>query len=290
MSVTGTPLDRPAEAKKCRSQCGGDFPGDAGGFLGAVPEPVDEGVHKNVGPSDVGEQVVPRDPVQTVLDAKRSVQLQVFAHLGSDGCRHGNGTAFVLSGTPVSEVEDAGAGARLLGRVAGHLHRLPQEAWAGVPRLNRIRMSLDTTRRPERLRLLSVLRRSGHHREQCGLSFVHGNLHAGTVLAGPDAASRSVVTDFSMCGVGCPDEDLATLYVHHAADGHWGEIWSAYQEVCGRAVDLTHVAWHGARYVRWALQDDQPAHLVKTATKALPALLGFLTDAAVMDRTGHLPT
>ncbi|CAM5313162.1 glycosyltransferase [Streptomyces abikoensis] len=191
-----------------------------------------------------------------------------------------------VSGTPLSDIGDAAAVARLLGSTAGYLHRLPEEMWAGVPRLSRSRMSLETARRPDRLRLLSVLRRSGHHRNGCGMSFVHGNLHGATVLVGPDPASRPVVTDFSSCGVGCPDEDLAVLYVHHAADGHWGEIWSAYQEVCDRAVDLTHVAWHGAHYVRWALQDDQPAHLVEKATTALPGLLGYLTDdAALLDRT-----
>lgn len=158
-------------------------------------------------------------------------------------------------------------------------------AWSWVPRLSRPRTSLETSRRPDRQRLLSVLRHSGHHRDQCGLSFVHGNLHAGTVLLGPGPPPRPVITNFSACGRGCPDEDLATLYVHHAADGHWGEIRSAYQSVSGRTVDLTHVAWHAAHYARWALQDDQPTHLVEKATKVLPDLLGFLTDnTPLLDR------
>lgn len=126
-----------------------------------------------------------------------------------------------VSGTPVGELEDAATGARLLGSAAGYLHSLPEEAWARVPRLHRTRTSLETVRRPERQRLLSVLRRTGHHRGQCRRSFVHGNLHAGTVLAGTEPAPRPVITEFSACGVGCPDEDLATLYVHHAADGYW---------------------------------------------------------------------
>ncbi|MDT0453775.1 hypothetical protein [Streptomyces hesseae] len=51
-------------------------------------------------------------------------------------------------------------------------------------------------------------------------------------------------------------------------------------------MDLTHVAWHGAHYARWALQDDQPADLVGRATEALPRLLDLLTDdKPLLDRS-----
>ncbi|MFI0913902.1 hypothetical protein [Streptomyces abikoensis] len=130
-----------------------------------------------------------------------------------------------LHGPPASESKDVKA-AHYLGQVAGHLHRLPEEAWTGLPRFGRTVAALDTADDSAHEHLARALNQAGHHRRGCTMAFVHGNLHAATVRIGPGRRPALQVADFPSCGIGCPDEDLGTLYVHHLLDGHWSDIWA----------------------------------------------------------------
>ncbi|MFC4517785.1 glycosyltransferase [Streptomyces ehimensis] len=182
-----------------------------------------------------------------------------------------------LRGTPLIKAEDEKAAHVLLGEVVARLHSLPRAALEGLPRFGRpLSGSLTSDASPIHRHLGHALERADRNRADCTVSFVHGNLHAGTILT--DSRGRPQVTGFSRSGVGCPDEDLATLYVHHAGDGHWGELWGAYQEITGRVVDLGHVAWHAARYIQWAHHASADPATREAAARAVREILAFLTD------------
>ncbi|MFG2177420.1 transposase [Streptomyces abikoensis] len=160
---------------------------------------------------------------------------------------------------------------------AARLHSLPRAALEGLPRFGRpLSGMLASGTSPLHRHLGHALERADRNRADCTVSFVHGNLHASTVLT--DSRGRPQITGFSRSGVGCPDEDLATLYVHHATDGHWGELWGAYQEITGRAVDLCHVAWHAARYIHWAHHGSTDPATRAAAAGTVREILAFLTD------------
>ncbi|MEU1824094.1 glycosyltransferase [Streptomyces abikoensis] len=182
-----------------------------------------------------------------------------------------------LRGTPLTEAEDQKAAHVLLGKVAARLHGLPRTALEGLPRFGRpLSGTLASDSSPFHRHLGHALERADRNRADCTVAFVHGNLHASTVLT--NSRGRPQVTGFSRSGVGCPDEDLATLYIHHASAGHWGELWGAYQEITGRAVDLDHVAWHAARYIQWAHHGSTDPATREAAARAVLEILAFLTD------------
>ncbi|MFQ6197055.1 glycosyltransferase [Streptomyces sp. NPDC000405] len=225
----------------------------------------------------------PRDRAQRAL-----VGLRAAAHCGHLAVPrilgHGHLPASVswvatsrLRGTPLIEAEGQKAAHVLLGEVAARLHGLQRPALEGLPRFGRpLSGTLASDASPFHRHLGHALERADRNRADCTVSFVHGNLHAGTILT--DSRGRPQITGFSRSGVGCPDEDLATLYVHHARDGHWGELWGAYQEITGRAVDLDHVAWHAARYIQWAHHGSTHPATRQAAAGAVHEILAFLTD------------
>jgi len=166
-----------------------------------------------------------------------------------------------LSGAKADgEPPGCAAAADALALAAARLHGLPVSR--ELPAFRRVVRDLDPRRpdpHPGRARLTELLARiEPAARAECGSGFVHGDYSSFNLLLGP--GHRPGVLDFEGCGVGCRDEDLATLVIQDGLLGGRGErrllaAYARYAADHGAApVDRRHLYFHVAYYLRWVLQ------------------------------------
>jgi aminoglycoside phosphotransferase (APT) family kinase protein len=159
----------------------------------------------------------------------------------------------------------AGARARLVGQAAEALaavHRIPVDEAGPLPTgdpLRQMRALLDLIDEPHpalELGLRWLEREQPPAAERC---VVHGDFRLGNLVVGPEGLRA--VLDWELAHQGDPMEDLGWLCVRAwrfgvdapvAGLGDYDELFTAYEQASGRAVDPAAVAWWEALgCLRW---------------------------------------
>jgi aminoglycoside phosphotransferase (APT) family kinase protein len=160
--------------------------------------------------------------------------------------------------------EDAYAGARRVmarqcGEILARIHSIPAEGLTGLPRadgppatavIEQYRTLLDSFGEPHPTFELALRWLDARRPPSERLTVVHGDFRNGNLIVGPDGVRA--VLDWELVHIGDPWEDLAWLCMRSwrfggpgevGGFGHREDLYAAYEDVSGVAVDRDAVHW-----------------------------------------------